>query len=74
MIFLARAAHELRFARKPGEDFPEQIAGVVFVAGEIKEEGEQRLGVFIINSLNVGVIRHHVCINDALRRRICLQK
>ena len=30
------------------EDFLEEVAGVGLVAGQIEQEGEQRLGVFVV--------------------------
>ena len=70
--FIARATQQVGFAREPGENLLEKIACVRFVAGEVKQEREQRLGVFIIDSFKVGRCRHCFCINDAPDREVCL--
>jgi hypothetical protein len=69
-----RATQQARLPREAAEDFLEQIAGVIFVASEIKQECEQRLGVFVIKPLKVGLVRHRLYLNDAPRGKFCLVK
>jgi hypothetical protein len=56
--FIPSAAQEPGLPGQAGEDLLEQIAGVIFVPREIKQEGEQRLGVFVVKPLKVGLVRH----------------
>ena len=46
--FIPGTGEQIRLARKFDEEFLDYVTRVVFVAGEIKQEGEQRLGVFIV--------------------------
>jgi hypothetical protein len=54
------------------ENLLKHVVSVILVAGEVQQEGEQRLGVVVVQPCEVG--RHRSYLNDARGRMICLSK
>src|SRR5262249_44913325 len=54
MAFVAGVFQEVGLAGELDEDLLEEVAGIVFVAGEIEQEGKQRLGVLVVQPFDVG--------------------
>src|SRR5437016_12189550 len=69
---LPRGAEQFGTPRQLGENFLKHVARVVLVAGEIQQEGEQRLGVVVVQPFEVG--RHRFYLYDARGVMICLAK
>jgi hypothetical protein len=57
---IPRLPEQFRLAGQPNENLLKQIARIVLVAGEIQEEREQPIGVFVVDSLKFQPSRHSV--------------
>ena len=57
---IPRTAEQSGLTGQLHENLLEHIARVLLVAGEIQQEREQRLGVFVVNPLKFHLNRHSV--------------
>jgi len=70
--FIPRGVEQFGPPRELRENFLEHVVGVILVAGEVQQEGEQRLGVVVVQPCEVG--RHRSYLNDARSGIVCLTK
>ena len=52
--FIAGGVKEAELARELDEHVLQQVVGVLLIAGQIQQEGEQRRGVFVVKPLQIG--------------------